>query len=355
MNHRSWFRLAIAVAALLLGWLLRSVTVPLLAAYLLCLLLVPLKTRLEHRMGSTLAIFLCLSLLVVVPLVLALPILLEFDDFVGLLPTADETDQFGKRAQEQLQALQQKLPESAADLLRFEEQQVKELSRSLGGQLAELGAAVGRFLGGFFGILGTLVLLPIFAFFLLQGAPWEPKLRAEMPPEWRASYDRVVPRIIDIMRKYATARVLVAACKGLIWFGLLLLGGVPGAYTLALLAGSLSLLPVFGPLIAFLGVALVSFVDSGLGGLVFSLAAYGIAEAIEGYVLMPRLIGRGLGLGDFAVILAVMAGGALAGVFGMLVAIPLVAIAKVLYDEFARPVMGTGTGTGAAGEAGRTL
>lgn len=338
---RSWIRLGIAVAALLLGWVLRSVTVPLLAAYLLCLLLAPWKTRLEVRTGSTLAIVICLAALVVLPLVLALPTVLEFDDFVGLLPTQDEADRFARKAQEQITALQQKLPESAAGYLSFEEDQLKEMSRTLGSQLAQLGAAVGRFLGGFFGILSTLLLMPIFTFFLLQGAPWEPKMRAEMPPEWRASYDRVVPRILDIMRKYATARVLVAACKGLIWFGLLLIGGVPGAYTLALLAGSLSLLPVFGPLIAFLGVALVAFVDSGLGGLLFSVAAYGVAEAIEGYVLMPRLIGRGLGLGDFAVILAVMAGGALGGIFGMLVAIPLVAIGKVLYDEFARPVMGT--------------
>ncbi len=342
--NRSWLRFGIAVAALLLGWLLRSITVPLLAAYLLCLLLAPLKTRLELRVGSTAATFLCLFLLVLVPLVLVLPTLLEFDDFAGLLPTADQTNNFHGRAQDQLAKLQERLPEELAGVMSISEEQLKELSKDLAGHLAGLVAAVGRFLGGFFGILGTLVLLPVFAFFLLQGAPWEPRLRAEMPPEWRASYDRVVPRILDIMRQYAAARVLVAACKGLIWLGLLLLGGVPGAYTLALLAGGLSLLPVFGPLIAFLGVALVSFVDTGLGGLVYSLVAYGIAEAIEGYVLMPRLIGRGLGLGDFAVILAVMAGGALGGVFGMLVSIPLVAIAKVLYDEFARPVMGTGAG-----------
>ncbi len=343
MTGRSWVRLAVGAAVLWLGWLLRSITVPLLASYLLCLLLVPLKTRLQPRLGATGAIIVCLSLLLVVPLVLALPTALEFDDFVALLPTQERAEGWAQELQARLDELRAELPEEVAGLLDFREDRVREWSAALGKRLTGLGSSLAAFLGGFFGILSTLLLLPVFTFFLLQGAPWEPRARAELPPEWRASYDRVVPRILEIMRRYARARVLVALFKGLVWFALLLIGGVPGAYTLALLAGVLSLLPVFGPLLAFAGLALVSFADptSGVGGLVYCVVAYGVAEAFEGYVLMPRLVGRGLGLGDFAVILAVMAGGVLGGIFGMLVAIPLVAIGLVLYDEFLRPVMGT--------------
>ncbi|RMH03532.1 MAG: AI-2E family transporter [Planctomycetota bacterium] len=338
---RAWLRAAIAAAVLVLGWLLRAVTVPLLAAYLLCLLLLPLKERLQPRLGRTGAVLLCLLLLVVLPLLLALPVLGDLDEFAELLPTAESARAFAERLQVRLVEAQERLPESAAGLLRFEPEQLQELGRALAGRLAGLAAAVADFLGGFFGILGVVVLLPIFTFFLLQGAPWEPRIRAELPPEWRRRYDRVAPRILEVLRRYARARVLVAGCKGLIWYGMLLVGGIPCAYSLALLAGLLSLLPVFGPLVAFLAVVLVAGLDAGLAGLIFAVAAYAVAEAVEGWILLPRLVGRGLGLGDFAVVLAVMAGGALGGIFGMLVAIPLTAVARVLYDEFARPVMGT--------------
>ena len=70
-----------------------------------------------------------------------------------------------------------------------------------------------------------------------------------------------------------------------------------------------------------------------------ALSDYGVTETIEGYVLLPRLVGRELGMSDFLVILAVMGGGALMGFFGLLIAIPVVAIGIVLYDEFLRPLM----------------
>lgn len=340
-SARTWLRLSIVLAAVGLGWLLRAVTVPLLGAYLLCLVLGPLAARLKLRLGRTLSILLALAVLVIGPVLLLAPTLLDLDDFSRLLPSADEAAALTRRLEARFEELRAALPESVAASLAPDPERLQAGLESLAAQAAGLGRATADFLGGFFGILSSLILLPIFTFFLLQGIPWEPRLRAELPPEWRASYDRVVPRIVEIMRRYCTARVLVAAAKGAIWFVLLLIGGVPAAYTLALAAGALSLLPVFGPLLAFLGVALISFADAGLGGLAFVAAAYVVAELIEGYVLMPRLVGRGIGLGDFAVILAVMAGGTLGGIFGMLIAIPLMAIGKVLYTEFARPLMTT--------------
>jgi predicted PurR-regulated permease PerM len=104
------------------------------------------------------------------------------------------------------------------------------------------------------------------------------------------------------------------------------------------------LLPVLGPLIGFFLLAVVGFADGGItgggfAGLLTASFIYATLEVLEGYVLIPRMVGRGLGLSDFAVIVTVLAGGALMGIFGLVIAVPMVAVGRVLYAEFVRPWM----------------
>ncbi|HEX9793741.1 MAG TPA: AI-2E family transporter, partial [Planctomycetota bacterium] len=161
--------------------------------------------------------------------------------------------------------------------------------------------------------------------------------------------DRVLPRVQEILSRYFQSRLLVASAKGLTFLLLLAAGrlflDLPGVYTLALLGGVLSLIPVIGPLIAFLALAGVCFVTEGLTGLLFAGGVYAIGETLEGYVFLPRLVGKGIGMGDLAILLAVFCGGTLFGMFGILIAVPAVAVSKVLYHEFLRPVMGVDTTT----------
>ena len=210
----------------------------------------------------------------------------------------------------------------------------------------EVVASVGAFFGGAFGILAAAVLIPVFVFFLLLGVPWIPRLRSEMPPEWHPQFDRIVPRIQDILRLYMTSRLVVAFWKGTIgWIALFLLG-FPGSFALGVFIGVFSLVPVLGPIVALLPLAAVAFVDGGhtggdIFGLLVALAIYGVLELFEGYVLLPRIVGKKIAMSDFAVILAAMCGGALMGMFGLLVAIPALAVFHVLYDEFVRPILKT--------------
>jgi len=339
VNSRTLTRFLILGGVLVLGWLLRTVTVPLIAAYLLCLFLLPWQHRLARRMGGSLAALTCLAGVSLVPVLLLLPVLLETHELAQLLPGRDQLAALAQGLYRNLESLRASLPQAFASALDFDQQQILELGQRLSTALLGLGEALLTFCGGMVGILSGLVLLPIFSFFLLRGAPWLPKLRRELPPEWRPSFDHLLPRILGILKNYSRARILVAGAKALIYGVMLWIGGLPGAYTLSLFAGVFSLLPVFGPFLAFLALALVAFADAGTAGLGFACAAYLVAEVIEAYVLLPRLVGRGIGLSDFGVILAVLCGGALFGVFGMLVAIPLTAVGVVLYDEFLRPTM----------------
>jgi len=330
LGRTSLIRFAVVAGVLLLAWWLRSITVPLMAAWLLSLVLLPLRNRLAPHTGRGLATALSLALALCLPPLLLVPSVLL--DGEALASGLGDTAALARDIQGRLQEL----------AVRFDLESLEIAREDIEGPLREVPALLARgarFVGGFVGILSSLLLIPVYTFFLLQGSPWLPRIRAELPPSWHARFDRIAPRIQEILRVFCVSRLLVAAGKGAIYFALLLLAGLPGAWTLALLGGGLSLLPVLGPLIAFAGLAVVAFASQGPAGLAWATGIYAVAEIVEGYVLLPRLVGQRLALSDFAVILSVLAGGALFGMFGLLLAVPAVAVGRVLYDEYLRPHM----------------
>jgi predicted PurR-regulated permease PerM len=350
MNWLLLLRLGIVGIVFLLGWQARAVTIPLLAAYLLMLVCLPWRQRWKKRLGNVGATLACMAMLLILPLVFLMPIVLEFDQVKGMLPkeglTEAQQDAMVEWTEKHLRApirdLVASLPESMREPLEGVPQSelIAKVGPSIEGLLSSLGKSIFGFFGGMLGILSSLVLLPIFLFYLLEGAPWLPRIRAELPTSWKGSFDRTMPKIQNLLRTYCRARLLVAAAKGAIAFAILLLFGVPGAYTLGLMVGAFSLLPVVGALVSsivMLGFCVGS--DWGGFGVFIAIGVYAVTEVLEGYVLLPRLVGRELGMSDFVVILALLFGGALMGFFGLLISIPAVAVAQVLLAEYVRPLM----------------
>lgn len=390
LRREGLMRAAIVVAALFLFWALRTVLGPLLLAYLLALVLVPLFERLSRMLGRPLAAAATVLVMVLAPALLAAicwfsatSLSKYFDGgrvtelaeaieaqavrFYDSLPDAvreqlelelgsgtgaSEADapetEAGVSATSQAEAGGEELAttESAPPHSGMSQFKAETLVNSVRAYGPEVLARTMRFFGGLFGLISIAVLIPVFVFFLLLGVPWIPRVRAEIPPDWHPQFDRIVPRIQDILRLYVSSRLQVAFWKGMLGFLALLLLGFPGSFALGVFIGVFSLIPVLGPIIALLPLALVAFVDGGyVGGHIFgvlvALALYGALELFEGYVLLPRIVGRKLAMSDFAVILAAMCGGALMGIFGLVIAIPALAVFKVLYDEFVRPILKT--------------
>lgn len=349
MNWLHLLRLGIVGLVFFIGWQARAVTVPLLIAYLLMLVCLPWRQRWRKRIGDVPATLACILALLLGPLLLLFPIILEFDDLYELVPQKVETDAELEAAKEwsrvhvidPLRDLIQSLPESAQESLQGLTE--GDTLESIGPAIAKgiwgfLGSLAG-FFGGMFGIVSAIVLLPIFLFYLLEGAPWLPRIRAELPKSWRGSFDRTMPKIQNLLRTYCRARMLVAAVKGAMVAVILFVFGVPGAYTMGLMVGVASLVPVIGALISSAVLLVICVADLQGMGLLLAIGIYAVTELVEGYVLLPRLVGRELGMSDFVVILALLCGGALMGFFGLLIAIPAIAVGQVLLAEYVRPLM----------------
>lgn len=347
MNLQTAVRLAIVLGVSWLIWMLRSVTAPLLGAYLLMLVFYPFHRRWRIRLGSSVSALACVALFVLVPPLLMLPAVFDFQLLLHKVPV-DDLGMLGSQLQERMLTWHADLPDWARDGLDPESLDPEQAVEVVQEQLTKAGDGLVGFFGGIFGIISGILLLPIFLYFLLDGGPWLARIRSELPEAWYPKFDRILPKIEKILSLYLVSRTKVATVKGVLAFGILLLLGFPGSYSLGLALGALSLLPVLGPLVGFFLLALVGFADGGITGggfpgLITVTVLYGALEVLEGYVLIPRMVGRGLGLSDFVVILTVLCGGALMGIFGLVIAVPMVAVGRVLYGEFLRPVMTTET------------
>src|SRR5439155_2016818 len=103
---------------------------------------------------------------------------------------------------------------------------------------------------------------------------------------------------------------------------------------LGLLAGILEFVPLVGPLVVAILVALLALLHSGIGMAFVALLFLGVLRLVQDYVIYPRIIGQGIHLHPLAVILAILAGAEIAGVAGIFLAIPAIAILTVSYRHW---------------------
>jgi predicted PurR-regulated permease PerM len=179
--------------------------------------------------------------------------------------------------------------------------------------------------------LPWLVLIPIFAFFLLKDAE---AMRDGFVSLTRDEHRRrrlrhVLSDVNDALAAYIRAQLLASLIVGVVTGLGLVLFGVPYALVLGVFAGVMECIPLVGPGIVAIVVVGVSLFH-GILLAVLALAYLALVRIVEDYVIYPRLIGRHIDLPPFAVILAVLAGAEIGGVTGVLLAIPVLAIGIIL-------------------------
>ena len=180
-----------------------------------------------------------------------------------------------------------------------------------------------------------LVLIPILAFFLLKDADSFRRTALQMLPRGRIRWrgDELFQDVNSTLAAYIRAQLIACLLIGVICTLGFILIGVPYALVLGILAGFLEFIPLAGPLVIFvLAVAVSSFHSPGQALGVFIFLA--ILRIIHDYVTYPRIIGQGIHLHPLAVILAILCGAELAGVAGIFLAIPVIAIISVGYRHW---------------------
>jgi predicted PurR-regulated permease PerM len=183
-----------------------------------------------------------------------------------------------------------------------------------------------------FAYLPWFILIPVVAFFLLKdGAAFRRSILLTLPRgRLRGRGTEVFEDVNDTLAAYVRAALLGCLLVGLLCTIGFLLIGVPYALLFGVVAGLLEFIPLVGPLAVALGATLVTSFHS-ISQAMWVLAFLGALRLAQDYVVFPRLVRRGIHMHPLGVILAILCGAELAGMAGIFLAIPAVAVLSVLH------------------------
>ncbi|HEX5707882.1 MAG TPA: AI-2E family transporter [Pyrinomonadaceae bacterium] len=198
--------------------------------------------------------------------------------------------------------------------------------------------AGGQGVDGVLAVLGYvpwLILVPILAFFLLKDADSFRRSALQMLPRGRIRWrgDEFFQDVNSTLAAYIRAQLIACLLIGVICTIGFMLIGVRYALVLGVIAGVLEFIPLVGPLIVLLIACMVASFYS-VNQIIAVIIFLGVLRIVHDYVTYPRIIGSGIHLHPLAVILAILSGHEMAGVAGIFLAIPMIAILTVTYRHW---------------------
>ena len=327
---RRWQLLAITLILGWVLWLLAPVLMPFAFAAMLAYLGDPLADRLQ-RLGTsrTLAasiVFLVLALAAAGVLLLLIPLIMhQVENVIQNMPRY--VDWVRNTAMPWVEA---KLHIDAGS---FDPAKLVAAIREHLGSIGTLLGTLSRSGVGAVMWLTNLVLVPVVAFYLLRD--WDRLV---------SGIDRMLPRSIQptiaylasesdhVLGAFVRGQLLVMAALG-VYYGaaLALLPQLSVGPLIGMVAGLLSFVPYLGFIIGFGGALIAALVQYGDWlHVLLVCGVFVIGQLLEGYVLVPKLVGDKIGLHPVAVIFAVLAGGYLFGFLGVLLALPAASVILVL-------------------------
>lgn len=331
--RRSWlFWLLVGTAALVFLYLIRGVLLPFAAGFAVAYFFDPVVDWLQRRglsrLLGTLLVSLAFILLAVTVLLVLVPLVTnQVSELLRDLPAYFEAaKQWLSRTTDYLSNV------TGIDLReRLQESGEEQAGPGLGG-VADLvtGLVAGSL--ALANVLSLLLITPIVAFFLLLN--WDQvvaRIDSLLPRRHLATLRQLFAEMDRVLAGFLRGQAAVCAIMAVYYASALSLGGLRYGLIVGLLAGLLTFVPYVGSLTGLLltvGLALAQF-DS-LVPVAILLALYFAGQMVEGNLLTPRIVGRAIGLHDLWLIFAVLVGGALFGIWGVLLAVPVAGCLGVL-------------------------
>jgi len=213
-------------------------------------------------------------------------------------------------------------------------QQDKMLEKAKTGTIDSLGGSSGTFNLITASVL-TLTLLPIYVFLFMYYRPMLLQFLVDLfKTEHSDRVKEVIREIKNVVQHFIVGVLMetgiVAAANTI---GLLLIGA-PYAALLGIIGALLNMIPYIGGIVQLIFSALVIFSDSGsVSLLLWSTVILLVVQFVDNNILVPWIIGNKVQLNSLISIIGVLIGGALCGIGGMFLAIPSLAICKVIFDR----------------------
>jgi len=218
-----------------------------------------------------------------------------------------------------------------------------ELPGWLGQLSPDARSGISAFLGdlfqssmSFFRAILSLALLPIFTFYLLD--EWDRLVRFFhdlVPQRHLPRVERMARAVDQRLNAFVRGQITVCCILGVMYTTGLWLSGIDLAVAIGLISGALFIIPYLGTIVGVMMASTLCLMKYGVDiHLVYVGLTFGISQGVESWFLTPRIVGEKVGLHALVVMLALLVGASLGGIWGMLLAIPVTATLNVMGAEW---------------------
>lgn len=327
------FGLVFAFVVFCLYWFLRvsgalvTVFVPFFIAIIIAYILDPLVDFLDNRRLSR-----CLGILLIYAVFFSLIILIGLTTVpslvVELQKLTERIPEYSFEFQEFITSLQSdyqrfNIPDSIRQVI---DNNIIEMQNRL---LAYVERITENVLG-MFSHLFIIIIIPLLVYYILRDEEnLKRSLLLAFPKKYRKWVYRVFSEMDRTLGAYLRGMLLICFLVGLFTYVGLFLLGVDFALILGVIAGITNIIPYFGPIIGAVPAVLIALLSSPLLALKVIIVLT-IVQQLESQLIAPQILGRSLGLHPLVVIFALILGGRLFGLAGLIFAVPFTAMLRIL-------------------------
>ncbi len=317
-NRLDYTYKVLMVTALLIATIIlaQDIVTPILISGILTIVLLPLVKRLEQKISSTLAITIVLLSAFIVFVLVGILIVNQFTSLVKDLPNLET--KFNSFMDHISNSLQSELGMS-----------VKEQNQLLKNSLATLGGYATGLLSATTNVLSLLIQIPIYIFlFLIYRDRFRAFFMSLLSEKEEASWKKDIENVVQgYISGLLLVTLIVASLNSV---GLLVLG-IDHAIFFGILSGILTIIPYVGIFIgALLPVTMALLTKDSMWYPAGVIIIFSIVQFLEGNFITPRITGSKVSINALAAIIALLIGGKILGVTGMILAVPALGIIKII-------------------------
>lgn len=191
----------------------------------------------------------------------------------------------------------------------------------------------------FSGIISFIIFLFSAFYFLKEGGAMFDKILRYVPNKYKIEVDILFKRISSILGGYLRGQIFLIIFVSFILFIALSIIGVPYALILAIFSGFAEIVPIIGPIFATAVAVIVAYLSGtsnfGWDPMQITLAVilvYFVTRQVQDYLVNPYVFGRITKLHPVIILFAVLAGEHVAGILGLLLAVPIAGVAKTIFE-----------------------
>lgn len=201
-----------------------------------------------------------------------------------------------------------------------------------------LGKAIEGLAGTVELLLRSAIALVVAFYFVNDAERFKKAFLSTIPRKWRESVQETGAEINVVLSNFIRGQIVISAIVGGMEAVGLYIVGVNYALMLGIIGGITNIIPYFGPYIGAVPAVILAFIQSPLKAL-WAVVVFTAVQQIENAVITPRIIKERLGLHPVVTILVILTGGSFFGVIGLLFAVPVTAILRVILRRAVKSII----------------